>query len=215
MSEETKKEKRRAYMRRYLKAWRNSDKRRKYEREWKQQYKLKNPEQVKEKRRDRYHREKKNPEWLERHKEYMRQYQRKWRKDNPVYSKKHREQMRGWYQKNGKRVREIRYSKLHERIAAMLRSRINQALRAKAKKSAHTIELVGTTVVRLKEHLEKQFKPGMTWENHGLRGWHCDHIKPIASFDLTDPEEQKKAFHYTNLQPLWAKENLQKSSKIS
>ncbi len=65
-----------------------------------------------------------------------------------------------------------------------------------------------------REHLEKQFKEGMTWENHGLYGWHIDHIIPCASFDLTDLEQQKKCFHYTNLQPLWAKENLIKGVKI-
>ena len=66
----------------------------------------------------------------------------------------------------------------------------------------------------LKEHLEKQFKEGMSWENYGFYGWHIDHILPLSSFDLTKAEEQKKAFHYTNLQPLSAKENLQKYSKI-
>jgi hypothetical protein len=62
------------------------------------------------------------------------------------------------------------------------------------------------------DHLQKQFKEGMTKENHGL--WHIDHIRPISSFDLTKPEQQIKCFHYTNLQPLWAKENLSKGSKI-
>ena len=57
------------------------------------------------------------------------------------------------------------------------------------------------------------FKTGMTRENHG-KVWHIDHIIPCASFDLTDPDQQKKCFHYTNLQPLWAKENLIKGVKI-
>ena len=54
----------------------------------------------------------------------------------------------------------------------------------------------------------------MTWENHGRYGWHIDHIMPCSSFDLTDPEQQKKCFHYTNLQPLWAHENMSKGAKI-
>ena len=61
--------------------------------------------------------------------------------------------------------------------------------------------------------LESQFKEGMTRDNHGFRGWHIDHIKPVSSFDLSDPEEQKKCFHYTNLQPLWWWENLSKGGK--
>ena len=61
-------------------------------------------------------------------------------------------------------------------------------------------------------HLEAQFKPGMTWDNYGLKGWHVDHIRPCASFDLRDPEQQRRCFHYTNLQPLWAEENLKKGS---
>ena len=52
----------------------------------------------------------------------------------------------------------------------------------------------------------------MTFANHGNKGWHYDHIRPIASFNLLDEEEQKVCFHYTNFQPLWAEDNLNKSS---
>jgi hypothetical protein len=54
----------------------------------------------------------------------------------------------------------------------------------------------------------------MSWGNYGLHGWHVDHIIPCASFDLTDPEQQRQCFHYTNLQPLWAEDNLRKSDKL-
>jgi hypothetical protein len=62
--------------------------------------------------------------------------------------------------------------------------------------------------------LQSKFKEVITWENHGKYAGHIDHIIPCASFDLTDPEQQKKCFHYTNLQPLWAHENLSKGAKI-
>ena len=121
--------------------------------------------------------------------------------------------MRAWYKKNGKKIRQKRYLKVHEKIAANIRSRIYAALKAKAPKAYHTEELIGIKIRNLKEYLENQFKEGMTWENYGFYGWHVDHRLPLAGFDLTNPEEQKKAFHYTNLQPLWAEENLRKGKK--
>jgi len=54
----------------------------------------------------------------------------------------------------------------------------------------------------------------MAWNNYGVWGWHIDHIRPISSFDLLDPEQQRAAFSYKNLQPLWASENLAKSDKV-
>ena len=76
-----------------------------------------------------------------------------------------------------------------------------------------TLQLLGVPNAEfLWNHLEKQFQSGMTRENHGK--WHIDHIIPCTAFDLTDPEQQKKCFHYTNLQPLWAIDNMKKSNKI-
>ena len=79
-------------------------------------------------------------------------------------------------------------------------------------KSQKTLNLLGCDIPFLWEYLEKKFKPGMSKENYGE--WHIDHIIPCAKFDLSDPKQQEKCFHYTNLQPLWARENLQKGSKI-
>ena len=61
-------------------------------------------------------------------------------------------------------------------------------------------------------YLEAKFTEGMTWENHGL--WHIDHIKPCSSFNLLIEDEHHKCFHYSNLQPLWAKDNLSKSANF-
>ena len=101
------------------------------------------------------------------------------------------------------------------KAAINLRVRIGLALRAaNASKSARTVELLGASIEEVRAHLEAQFKLGMSWDNWSLEGWHIDHIKPCASFDLTDPEQQKVCFHYSNLQPLWAKDNLSKGDRL-
>mgnify|MGYP001484693391 CR=1 FL=1 len=93
-----------------------------------------------------------------------------------------------------------------------LRARIRSAVREmQVDKSGRTFDLVGCSILDLMRHLESQFKDGMSWEN--MSEWHIDHIRPCASFDLTDEAQQRECFHYTNLQPLWATENLQKHAK--
>ena len=99
------------------------------------------------------------------------------------------------------------------RLVMNLRRRIRHALKGE-NKSAKSRELIGCTIEELWKQLEKNFKPGMTKENYGHLTWHVDHIIPCSSFDLSDPEQQKKCFHYTNLQPLWASDNLSKGKKI-
>jgi hypothetical protein len=83
--------------------------------------------------------------------------------------------------------------------------------RAGTKKSGHTFDFLGCTPDEFFAHLEKQFKPGMTRENQGSV-WHIDHIRPVASFNLHDPDELKACLHHSNLQPLFAEENLSKGS---
>jgi predicted nucleic acid-binding Zn ribbon protein len=81
------------------------------------------------------------------------------------------------------------------------------------KKFAHlrdkSSDLVGCSWQFLADYLEARFKPGMTWDNHGE--WEIDHIRPCASFDLVNRDDQRLCFHYTNLQPLWKHENRRKS----
>jgi hypothetical protein len=101
--------------------------------------------------------------------------------------------------------------KLQNKLSSRLRSRIKNALRSNKKNK--TRELIGCNIDFLMGYLEKQFQNGMSWENYGK--WHIDHIRPLSSFDLTNPEDQIKACHYSNLQPLWAEDNLRKSDKLS
>ena len=128
-----------------------------------------------------------------------------------------------WYQNNKEHYRHTK--KLYKnkkyktdveyKLLDVCRSRINRALHRNAK-SGKSLELLGCSIIELKQHLEKQFKEGMSWYNHGYgdHRWHIDHIIPCASFDLTDPNQQKKCFNYTNLQPLWHKDNIEKGCKI-
>lgn len=110
-----------------------------------------------------------------------------------------------------------RYKKRYDtdpqfKIAVVLRKRVVLALKARGiSKSKRLRELLGCSIPELKKHLESKFRKGMSWDNHGE--WHIDHIRPCADFELTIEEEQKICFHYSNLQPLWAEENLRKSDK--
>lgn len=100
------------------------------------------------------------------------------------------------------------------KVRCNLRSRLSFILKNE-KKSDSTEKLLGCTYEEARQHLENQFADGMSWDNYGMYGWHIDHIIPCASFDMTDPEQQRKCFHYTNLQPLWAEDNLRKSDKLN
>ena len=76
--------------------------------------------------------------------------------------------------------------------------------------------LIGMRNIKeLKKYIESKFSPGMNWDNYGKKdGWNIDHIIPCAYYDLNNFEQQKQCFHYTNLQPLWAEDNIRKKNKI-
>lgn len=94
-----------------------------------------------------------------------------------------------------------------------LSSRIRVAIKNhKGTKVTSSIELLGANIDVVRQHIENQFRQGMSWKNHGVTGWHIDHIIPCNSFDLTKVEEQKRCFNYINLQPLWYIENIRKSN---
>lgn len=99
------------------------------------------------------------------------------------------------------------------RMECIARSRVHTALRAqRAKKCSRTSELLGCTPEVARRWLEERFEPGMSWANAGE--WHVDHIIPVAAFNLRDPEEARMAFHYTNTQPMWGKENMAKKANF-
>lgn len=126
------------------------------------------------------------------------------------------------YRKNNKnKVKEYKkwYNETIEKqnplwhFRSRLRRRIRESLKTKGLlKNKNTMEIIGCTVNEAKLHIEKQFRHGMCWENYGNKGWHIDHIIPLASGKTR--EEIYKLCHYTNLQPLWAEENYKKSDKI-
>lgn len=95
------------------------------------------------------------------------------------------------------------------RIESTLRSRIGLALRG-VQKASTTRALLGCPTIWFQIHIASLFKSGMSWTNHGSV-WEIDHIRPCASFDLTDPVQQRRCFHWTNTQPLLKTENREKS----
>ena len=96
------------------------------------------------------------------------------------------------------------------KLTQYMRSRVRNAINKNSgTKRDRTFELVGCSAEQLKLKLESQFTEGMTWENYGE--WHVDHIRPCNSFNLSLDKDQKACFHHTNLQPLWAADNIRKS----
>jgi hypothetical protein len=167
----------------------------------------------------------KRPEVVERIREYSiknrkrhRDYMSYYRKNNPKYKERQRE-----------RHKERLKTDTNYRILCSCRNRIYDAVKNGCK-SDTSLGLLGFNDADFQDkqsflyfvasYLEEKFVDGMTWENYGnpngdhTGGWHIDHIVPCASFDLTDPEQQKECFHYTNLQPLWAFDNMSKGSNI-
>lgn len=120
-------------------------------------------------------------------------YIKEWNKKNPKYSSE--------YEKKRRSVDPLFY------LRKKVRNRLRDYIKSKNKKS---VDYLGCSYEFLKEHLEKQFKEGMCWENRNE--WHIDHIIPLSSAKTED--ELYKLCHYTNLQPLWAIDNIKKGKKL-
>lgn len=139
-----------------------------------------------------------------------------WQRSNPERMKEKKKRYRSnpinkFHEKEYKRKKLL--SSPGFKIECAVRLRIRSIL--KVNKISHSsIDLIGCSKDELINHLSALFKPGMTLENHGVHGWHVDHVIPCAKFDLTNADQLKQCFHYTNLQPLWCNENWEKGSKV-
>jgi hypothetical protein len=172
-------------------------------------------------------------EYNKKNRERINERYRELRKENPEQWREYIDSRRGRHQermendpeyaevvREKNRVRQRRWkSQLNNRLISNLRTRLNEYASGKRtdyrnKYTSKTREFLGCSIEEFRKHLESQFTEGMTWDNYGYYGWHVDHILPVDSFDMTDPEQQRKCFHYTNLQPLWAPDNFEKSNKI-
>jgi hypothetical protein len=156
-------------------------------------------------------------QWYKKHKKITKERAKEW-------SCKNRERRKEISRKSANRAYKLnpkKFIKRHAlqlkgkvdfRIAHNMRSRIRYALKG-VKKGLRMAEFLGCSMENFKKYIQSLFVDGMSWDNYGLAGWHIDHIKPCAKFDLTKPEEQKICFHYTNLQPLWAFDNQSKGGR--
>lgn len=148
--------------------------------------------------------------WRARNKEILKQ-------KREIYLLRHRDELVA--QRKSKRsqvnarLKQRRETDQGYRIAENLRNRLRRELKkCNTTKTVKHSNLLGCSSIFLKEYIENIFLVGMTWDNYGQ--WHIDHIKPCSAFNLTSLEEQKECFHYSNLQPLWAIDNLKKGSKL-
>jgi len=167
-------------------------------------YRELNSDKVKETKKNYYDKNKikiinKSKDYYKNNKEKKKEYYRVYNKIN----KKKRNDYKSSY----------RESNIQYKLACNLRARLKSAIDGNYK-SGSAVKDLGCSMGKLKSYLESKFQLGMTWDNYGFYGWHIDHIKPLSSFDLTDRKQMLEACHYTNLQPLWAKDNLVKRNQI-
>lgn len=134
----------------------------------------------------------------------IKQYSQKYRKVNKSKIKARKTQ----YEKTRKK-NDLLYNFKHK-VRQLIIQAFKRSKTSSFKKRTKSSELLGCTIDQLRDHLASKFQPGMTFENHGQ--WHIDHIIPLAS--AKTQEEVEKLCHYTNLQPLWAADNIKKGSRI-
>jgi hypothetical protein len=150
--------------------------------------------------------------WATENPDRAREIKDRWVVNNPEVRKK---SSREWNKRNRPQIKKqalARYwSDPAARILSVQRVRIRRALRG-SMKADNTLALVGCSSEQLQEWLEVQFSPGMSWQNYG-QAWQIDHARPCASFDLARPEDQRRCFHFSNLQPMFSEENASKGGR--
>ena len=143
-------------------------------------------------------------------------YDKKRRLDNlELMRKQGRDYSRNNRKKRNALQKEMKKRNPSYRIACNMRSRLWMLLKSQnAIKADHTVDMIGCSWNELRIYLESLFLDGMTWKNYGKtqEKWSIDHIRPCASFDLKNIEEQKKCFYYKNLRPMWNTEQWTKNS---
>ena len=159
--------------------------------------------------------------WGDRRRDYYKNNRDKIIKKTQEYTLKnqdrHKNWEKEWREKNKERIKNRRKIRKKTNPTLKLRDSISRRIlltlkRANAIKTKKTEELLGEKLEVVRQHLESQFRDGMTWDNHG-KIWHIDHIEPCCSFNLTIEDEQKKCFNYKNLRPLLISENLKKAAE--
>lgn len=125
------------------------------------------------------------------------------------YRASHPEKVREWRRQYHLRHR----SETDYVLKTTLRKKIYAVLGRKSQRESY-LGFLGCSIEQLRFYLEGKFTEGMTWKNHSRYGWHIDHVIPLAYFDMNDKDQARQAFHYTNLQPLWAQDNLKKWAKL-
>jgi hypothetical protein len=148
----------------------------------------------------------KSKKWRDKNKENVSEYNKKWFAKNPKYNISRSEYKNKW---NKKRRETDEVFKFKETTRRNINSSFNRG-KNKFKKNSKTETILGCTIEEFRYYIESKFTEGMTFENHGE--WHLDHIMPIAS--AKTEEDVIRLNHYTNFQPLWAKDNLKKGSKL-
>lgn len=182
-------------------------------------YKTENKEKLKEQTK-KYNQKRKisKKKWSENNKDKMNASRKKWVQNNLEKEKERKkEYSKKYYLKNKKKIRDYsnEKQKLYRKTNPLFKLKCNLRKRIGffiKKKSINTELILGISFEEFKVYFESKFTDGMTWEKMG-KEIHIDHIIPLSS--AKTEEELYKLCHYTNLQPLWAKDNLSKGSKIN